>query len=137
MKQTCLTSGSTGSASGYWVGDGVSSAFRFRSGSSGQELKDHPSADFNKHCYSSSLALKGQILFTGYQEGSTTQRKRRRQSFPTPTPIGLLNCSPPDPQGRDSLPARLHLPQASYLKSISCLSLCFSLNPFCAKAQRT
>ena len=40
--------------------------------------------------------------------------------------------------GRASVPARLHLSQASYLsKSISCPSLCLSLNSFSAEAWKT
>ena len=61
-----------------------------------------------------------------------------RWSFPLPTFLGLCNSSPPNPWGSASLSARLHLSQASCLNtSISCLSLCLSLNSFCAETQRT
>jgi len=50
----------------------------------------------------------------------------------------MINCSPPNPQGRAFSPACLYLSWDSYFKkSISCLSLCFSLNSFCAETQRT
>ena len=43
--------------------------------------------------------------------------------------------SPPNPLGRVSLPAPLHLSQSYLNKSISCLSVCLSLNSFCTEAK--
>ena len=90
----------------------------------GQESEDHPSVDLNTH-------------LSGYQGGASTPRKEET-GFPDPHPPWMTNCSPPDPGGRASLPACLHLLQASYLnKSISCLSLCLLLNSFCPETWRT
>ena len=42
---------------------------------------------------------------------------------PPPTPLEDETVGPPDPGSRVSLPARLHLSQASYcIQSISCLN---------------
>ena len=54
----------------------------------GQEFKDRPSADLNKHHGSSSLIPYGQKLSYWIPRRSYYLRKRKRWSFPTPTSLG-------------------------------------------------
>ena len=58
-RHSCMTSGSSRIASGHWVGDGISPAFRFRPRA---KFEDCPSADLN-------------TLLIGYQGGTATPRK--------------------------------------------------------------
>ena len=68
------------------------------------------------------------------------QRMNEEEESPAPSLLSLDDKTVAQLifRGSASLPARLHLSQASYPNtSISCLSLCLSLNSFCAETQRT
>ena len=84
---------------GHWVGDGVRPAFWFRP--KGQEFKDNPSADLNKHYDRPSLTLSGQILF----QELLLEKRGKGNLFPPLLPLDYKT----DPWGRASLPAHLHL----------------------------
>ena len=81
MRQACLAGGGKRYASGCWLGVGGLGGWGVGAGlhsgsDQGQKFEDCPSADLNKH------------QDPGYQGGAATQRKRKRWSFPTPTPPG-------------------------------------------------